>query len=75
LQEAKNKFSEVVERALRDGPQEVTRHGKKTVVVLSMHEYRRLRARRGTLVDFFRRSPLSGVDLRRKKDTSREVKL
>jgi prevent-host-death family protein len=34
LQEAKSKFSEVVERALEDGVQIVTRHGHKTVVIL-----------------------------------------
>ncbi|MBM3223472.1 MAG: type II toxin-antitoxin system Phd/YefM family antitoxin [Candidatus Tectomicrobia bacterium] len=35
LQDAKNRFSELVEQALHDGPQVVTRHGKATVVVLS----------------------------------------
>jgi prevent-host-death family protein len=29
LQEAKNKFSEVVDQAVKFGPQEITRHGKK----------------------------------------------
>jgi len=75
LQEAKNKLSEVVDRALKDGPQEITKHGKKTAVVISMHEYKRLKHRKGTLVDFFRRSPLAGIDLDRKKDLSREVDL
>jgi prevent-host-death family protein len=34
LQDAKNKFSELVDKAVGDGPQVVTRHGKETVVVL-----------------------------------------
>jgi len=42
LQHAKNRFSELVEAALRKGPQEVTRHGKPAVVVVSKEEYDRL---------------------------------
>ena len=42
LQDAKNKFSAVVDAALAGTPQEVTRRGKPAVVVLSAHEYRRL---------------------------------
>lgn len=41
LQEAKQRFSEVVRRAHEDGPQVVTRHGHEVAVVLSMEEYRR----------------------------------
>lgn len=37
LQEAKAKFSEVVEAALQEGPQAVTRRGARAVVVVS-HE-------------------------------------
>ncbi len=73
LQEAKNKLSEVVDRAVKDGPQEITKHGKKTAVLLSISEYKRLKRRKGTLADFFRRSPLAGIDLNRKKDLPREV--
>jgi prevent-host-death family protein len=36
VQEAKNRFSEVIERALRDGPQVVTRHGKPVVQVVAV---------------------------------------
>ena len=42
LQDAKNKFSAVVEEALAGRPQEVSRRGKPAVVVLSVQEYRRL---------------------------------
>ena len=35
LQEARRRFSEVVDQALADGPQRVTRHGKQAVVVRS----------------------------------------
>ena len=33
LQKAKNEFSRVVDRALSEGPQTVTRHGKPVVVI------------------------------------------
>lgn len=42
LQTAKNRFSEVVNRAITDGVQTITRHGKPVVVVLSQEEFRRL---------------------------------
>ena len=39
LQEAKAKFSELVQKAIEEGPQTVTRHGKEAVVILSAEEY------------------------------------
>jgi prevent-host-death family protein len=42
LQDAKNRFSEVVDAALGGRPQEVTRRGKPAVVVLSVADYTRL---------------------------------
>jgi prevent-host-death family protein len=41
LAEAKNKFSEVFERALKEGPQRISRRGKDRVVVISEEQYRR----------------------------------
>ena len=75
LQDAKNKFSEVVNRAISTGPQEITRHGKKTAVVLSFAEYGRLRKRKLSIVEFFRRSPLRGINLERQVDFPRDVHL
>lgn len=42
VQDAKNKFSAVVDAALAGKPQEVTRRGKLAVVVVSADEYHRL---------------------------------
>ena len=75
LQEAKNKFSEVVDQAVKNGPQEITRHGKKTAVILSMKDYRTLLGRKGNLADFFRHSQLSEISLERNKDFPRRVDL
>jgi antitoxin Phd len=47
LQDAKNRFSEVVDAALGGRPQEVTRRGKPAVVVLSASDYARLTAEAG----------------------------
>jgi len=44
LQEAKQQFSRVVERARTEGPQVVTRHGRDVAVVVSVEEFRRLRS-------------------------------
>jgi antitoxin Phd len=44
LQEAKNSLSEVVNRALTEGVQTITRHGKPVVVVLSQEEFRQMAA-------------------------------
>ena len=69
LKEAKNKLSEVVNRALSSGPQEITKHGKKAAVVLSYKNYQRLKKTQGgSLVEFFRRSPIAGMDFKRTKD-------
>ena len=59
LQDAKARFSELVERALTDGPQHVTRRGSPAVVVISEAEYERTAmARKGrTLVDLMRDCP------------------
>ena len=70
LQEAKNKFSEVVEEALKDGPQVITRRGVETAVVLSFEDYRRILLGRKKLSVFFRESPLSGLDLNLTRDKS-----
>lgn len=75
LQDAKNHFSEVVESAMKDGPQEVTKHGEPAVVILSSALYQELNQPKKNLVDFFKDSPFYGVelDLERSKDTPREV--
>ena len=41
VQEAKQRFSELVRRTLEEGPQVVTRHGEEVVVVVAADEYRR----------------------------------
>lgn len=77
LQEAKARFSELVERTLHDGVQIVTRRGKKVAVLLPYEEYRRLTAPRRNLAQFLLESPLAGSELPIERDKSlpREVDL
>ena len=80
LQEAKNHFSEVVELALEEGPQTVTRHGKEVAVVVAKAEFdrrRRSHGPRGTLLAFLRGLSFRGarLDLERSKDSDRDVEL
>ncbi|HYV97811.1 MAG TPA: type II toxin-antitoxin system Phd/YefM family antitoxin [Gemmatimonadaceae bacterium] len=78
LQDAKAQFSEVVRRALADGPQVVSRSGEDAVVIVSNADYHRLRGQHGqTLGKLLAKSPLRDVtlDVKRSRDTGRAVKL
>jgi len=71
IQSATAHFSEVFRRARTEGPQHITRHGREGVVVLAEEEYERLvrKSRQpSSLVQFFRQSPLVGIDLDLKRD-------
>jgi antitoxin Phd len=70
LQEAKNKFSRVVEDAVNSGPQIITRRGVEVAIVLSYAEYKKMVAPRQKLSEFFRESPLAGSDLDLTRDKS-----
>ena len=77
LQEAKNKFSKLVEKAQQEGPQFVTKHGKESVVVLSVEEYRKMVEPKSDLFQFMQASPLSktSIDFERDKSLSRDIEL
>jgi prevent-host-death family protein len=61
--EAKAHFSELIDRAVNEGPQTITRMGRTTVVVVSAEEWERKTRRRGNLAEFLLASPLRGSDL------------
>ena len=80
LQDAKAKFSEVFRLARTEGPQLITRQGKDGVVMLPVEQYDQLvnRSRQPkSLVQFFRESPLVGLELEfeRDKDPGRDIEL
>ena len=80
LQDAKARFSAVVDRACRVGPQLVTRRGTDVVVVMATRDFDELTGQRGgaDLAAFLRESPLAELPpetLERVRDTGREVEL
>lgn len=77
LATAKAHLSELVESALKQGPQVITRRGQKAVVVVAAEEWERKTQRQGTLADFFAASPLrdSGLEVERPQDGLRDVDL
>lgn len=70
LQDAKSKFSELVERARSQGVQIVTRRGKKTVAVVPYEEYEKLTHQSGSLSQFLLSSPLPGSHIQIERDKS-----
>jgi antitoxin Phd len=77
LQDAKSRFSEVVEDALRIGPQYVSRRGVEAVVVLAATQYEALVSKKPGLADFLLTCPAVGDELvfERQKDMPRSIDL
>lgn len=79
LHEAKARFSELFRAVRADGPQRVVKQGGEAVVIVSAEQFDTLDERAsqpGSLVQFFQSAPLgaSTLDLRRKRDTTRDIK-
>lgn len=77
VQEAKAKFSELIKRAVKDGPQEISVRGKSTAIMISKQQYIDLTSPKTSFVKFVQDSPLKGVELEIDRDKSlcREVEL
>ena len=77
LQQAKQQFSELVRRALEDGPQFVTRHGRQVVVVVSASEFKTSRSEPARdFKQFLRSAPdLGRLRLARDQRRTRRVAL
>ena len=76
LAEAKNRFSEVVNRALSEGPQRVSRRGD-TIIILSKKDYDRLVGKQQSFRDFLlNHTPiLNDLDISRDKSPMRDIEL
>ena len=74
---AKAHLSAVIDQALAEGPQTITRHGRTAVVVVSAEEWERKARRKGNLAEFFASSPLRNtrVKIKRRNDKPREVEI
>jgi prevent-host-death family protein len=76
VQTAKQRFSELVERAVNDGPQIVTKHGRETVVVLDVREYRKLLGVPMDFKEFLLTMPRTDdLEIERSQDVGRDVEL
>ena len=73
IQQAKARFSEMVERTLKEGPQTVTRHGKPVAVLVPAQQYQRMRTRGKSLKAMLASAPLEGVQIVRSRDTGRII--
>jgi prevent-host-death family protein len=76
LQDAKQRFSELVRRALEEGPQVVTRRGEEAVVILAADEFHRLKGDLPSFKDFLLAAPdFDALELQRDASTARVVEL
>ncbi len=77
LQDAKSKFSQLVEKAMLNEPQFVTKYGNNAVVILSFKDYKKITKPQTDLVTFLRNSPLieAELDISRNGDLPRKIEL
>jgi len=76
VQEAKARFSEVVEKARTEGPQTITRHGRERAVLLSIEDYRALLSRQTDVRDLLLGGPkVDDFIIERDGDRGREAEL
>lgn len=77
LQDAKAKFSKVVENALNLGPQHITRHGKEAVVIISAQEYKKITQSSPSFKELLLNCPKLDEDIfaRQQDNISRDIEL
>jgi prevent-host-death family protein len=77
LAEAKARLSTLVEKALVEGPQEITKNGKQAVTLIATSQLEELRRPRESMADFLMKSPLrgSGIKIGRVNLRARKVEL
>jgi prevent-host-death family protein len=84
IQEAKQRFSEVIRAVGTEGPQVITRHGEEVAVIVDINEYRRLTRPIGNVAEVLLGGPplddttiaiLDEVEARRKLDFGRVIDL
>jgi prevent-host-death family protein len=75
IKDARANFSALVDKAITEGPQIVTRNGKKAVVVVSAEEWLRRERHHLDLVEFFANSPFRDetIEIERQRDYPREI--
>ena len=73
--DAKARLSELLDRAVNDGPQAITRRGRKIAIVVSTDEWHKKSSRSGSLAQFLAASPLrdSGIEVERINAEARDA--
>ena len=77
IQEAKARFSELIDTVLEKGIQKITKSGQEVAVILSLEEFKRYEQSKESLIEFFKNAPCQDVDLEieRNKTHARKVLL
>lgn len=84
IQDAKQRFSEMIRSVAQDGPQIITRHGEEVAVVVDIAEYRRLTRPAINLTDVLLGGPklddnaaevFAEIEAERKADFGRAIEL
>ncbi|HYK31584.1 MAG TPA: type II toxin-antitoxin system Phd/YefM family antitoxin [Streptosporangiaceae bacterium] len=74
VQDAKQRFSELIRTAREDGPQVVTRHGEEIAVVIDIADYRRLKGETEEFKDYLLSGPsFDDLDLVRTAELPRSI--
>ena len=74
VQDAKQRFSELLRSAHAEGPQIVTRHGQEIAVVIDIADYRHLRGDIADFKDYLREGPdFDDLDLTRSAERPRDT--
>ena len=76
VQDATARLSAVIEKARREGPQTITRHGTERAVVLSIEDYRELIAQKPDFRAYLLGGPkVDDFTIERNRDAGRPVDL
>ena len=74
VQDAKQRFSELIRTAHAEGPQVVTRHGEEIAVIIDIVDYRHLKGEIAEFKDYLRSGPdFDDLDLARSADRPRDI--
>ena len=75
LADAKNKFSKVVDMALEEGPQKITRRDN-AVIVVALKEFERLTGKKPGFKHYLKKAPsFDGLNFKRDDSNPREASL
>lgn len=68
IQEAKSRFSELLEAVISRGPQIITKRGKDIVIILSIDEYKKFKNQTPTMIEKIRSAPRVDLELRENRE-------